>query len=304
MTPETPVISGPLRLSYLIGLVILPFVVLAAAVPFVWRWGLTWWDLVLTVGMYSVGILGITAGYHRLFTHRSYKAKRWLRITLAIAGGLALEGPVRLWVVEHRRHHQFADKAGDPHSPWRYGRSRRALWKGLWHAQVGWFAGRRPMPDYSRYAPDLLQDPDIARIDRWYPMTVAASLLLPSILAGLLTGSWWAMVTAFFWAGLVRYAIVHHVTWSVNSIAHSFGERNYATPDESRDVWWVALLTFGEGWHNYHHAAPSSAKHGALAGQFDLTAEVIRIWERLGWVHDVRWPDPKSVARKRTIIER
>ncbi len=294
------VATGPARrMVYLVTLVVLPFVVLAAAVPALWGWGMTWLDVVLGLAMYAVGILGITAGYHRHFTHRSFKAKRGLRIALAVAGGMALEGPVKLWVAEHRRHHKYADRPGDPHSPWLFGTSSTALLRGLWHAQVGWFHSARTTSSYDHYVPDLLKDPDVRRLDRWYPLTVATSLLLPPLVAALWTQSWQGVASAFFWAGLVRYALVHHATWSVNSIAHAFGDQPYRTPDQSRDNRWVALLTFGEGWHNFHHAAPTSARHGALEGQFDLTAAVIRLFERLGWAYDVRWPDQTTITAKR-----
>ncbi|MCX4765912.1 acyl-CoA desaturase [Streptomyces sp. NBC_01275] len=297
--PDTVPVSLPLRTGYLAMLVVLPLVVLAAAVPFAWGWGVHGRDMVLAIGMYAISIMGISAGYHRHFTHLSFKARRPLRIALGIAGGLAMEGPVTMWVAEHRRHHQYSDRDGDPHSPWKYGTSRRALAKGLWHAQVGWFSSSPVRSNYPRYVPDLLADPDVRRLDRWYPAVAAFSLLLPPALSLAWTQDWRAAATAFFWASLVRYAVVHHVTWSVNSVAHAFGPRHYTSRDQSRDVRWVAALTFGEGWHNLHHADPNSARHGALKGQPDPTARLIALFERLGWVHDVRWPDERRLAAKR-----
>ncbi|MER5863443.1 acyl-CoA desaturase [Kitasatospora sp. NPDC002040] len=297
--PDTVPVSTPLRAGYLATLVVLPLLVLAVAVPALWGWGLHWRDVLLGAVMYAVSIMGITAGYHRHFTHLSFKARRPLRIALGLAGGLAMEGPVTLWVAEHRRHHQHSDQPGDPHSPWRYGTGRRALLKGMWHAQAGWFASSPVRSNYPRYVPDLLADPDVRRLDRWYPATMALSLLLPALVTLAWTRDWRATAATFFWAGLVRYAVVHHVTWSVNSVAHAFGDRNYRTRDQSRDIRWVALITFGEGWHNLHHADPVSARHGALAGQPDPTARLISWWERLGWVYDVRWPEPERIAAKR-----
>ncbi|MBW8485432.1 acyl-CoA desaturase [Actinomadura parmotrematis] len=300
-TAPTPPPRGTLpvtaarRGAYLVTLVVLPFAALAAAVPVCWGRGLGARDAVLAAVMYAVSIFGITIGYHRLFTHRSFKCGRPLRAALAVAGGLALEGPVSLWAAEHRRHHKYADRPGDPHSPWRYGDGGAALLRGLLHAQVGWFftAGRRS--DRRHWAPDLLADPDVRRADACYPLTAAASFLLPAAAGGLWAGSWAGFWTALFWAGAVRYAVVHHVTWSVNSIAHTFGDRHFATRDRSSDVRWVAYLTFGEGWHNWHHAEPTCARHGVLPGQPDPSARLIGLFERFGWAHDVRWPDPGRV---------
>ncbi|MFK8909105.1 acyl-CoA desaturase [Streptomyces sp. YS-3] len=298
--PDTVPVGLPLRTGYLLTLVVGPLAVLAVALPaaLVGGWGPRWYDAVLGAGMYALSIMGITAGYHRHFTHLSFKAKRPLRIALGLAGGLAMEGPVTMWVAEHRRHHQHADREGDPHSPWKYGTTRRALLKGLWHAQVGWFASSPVRSHYPRYAPDLLADPDVRRLDRCYPLTMAASLGLPPALVLAVTHDWRTATVTLLWASLVRYAVVHHVTWSVNSVAHAFGSRNYRTRDQSRDVAWVALLTFGEGWHNLHHADPNSARHGGLKGQPDLTAWLIARFERWGWAYDVRWPDARRIAAR------
>ncbi|SOE06997.1 acyl-CoA desaturase [Streptomyces sp. Ag109_G2-15] len=302
--PDTVPVSRATRTGSLLLIVAAPLVVLAAALPvaLVEGWGPRWYDVLLGVGMYALSIMGITAGYHRHFTHLSFKAKRPLRIALGFAGGLAMEGPVTLWVAEHRRHHQYADRDGDPHSPWKYGTTRRALFKGLWHAQVGWFSSSTVRSNYPRYAPDLLADPDVRLLDRCYGATIAVSLALPPALVLVWTRDWRAAAVTFFWASLVRYAVVHHVTWSVNSIAHVFGPQHYATRDQSRDVHWVALLTFGEGWHNLHHADPNSARHGGLKGQPDLTAWLIARFERWGWAYDVRWPDERRMA-SRLLLE-
>jgi stearoyl-CoA desaturase (Delta-9 desaturase) len=288
------------RIGFLITLLVLPVIALAAAVAALWEEGIGWHDLVIATVMYLLSIFGITLGYHRYLTHRSFKCGRALRIALAIAGGLALEGPVTLWVAEHRRHHKFADRSGDPHSPWRFGDSGPALLKGLLYAQVGWFFFARYRSDRRHWAPDLLADPDVRRLDAAYPLIVVVSLLLPGAIGGLWTLSWYGALTGLLWGGFVRYAVVHHVTWSVNSIAHTFGRRHFATRDRSRDVRWVALLTLGEGWHNWHHADPSCARHGVLKGQLDPSARLIRIFERAGWVHDVHWPDPRRIAARAT----
>ncbi len=295
-------IGAARRLGYLITLVIAPLVVVVAAVPVAWwyRLGPSWLDIGLGAVLYAIAIFGITAGYHRCFTHRAFVARWPLKVALVLAGGVALEGPATLWAAEHRRHHRYSDGPGDPHSPWRFGTSRIALLRGLMHAQVGWFFTAPSRSNRERYVPDLLGDPILRWIDRCYPVTAVCSLLLPAAVGGLATSSWHGAVTAFLWAGLVRYALVHHVTWSVNSICHAFGDRHHPTrgADQSRDVRWVALLTFGEGWHNLHHANPASARHGGLPGQHDPTAALIRLFERLNWAYDVRWPiDSLSTTR-------
>ncbi len=279
-------------------IVVLPLLALAAAVPMAWGRGVGWRDLVIAAVMYAVCIFGISVGYHRLLTHRSFRCARPLRIALALAGGLALEGPASLWAAEHRRHHKYADRPGDPHSPWAYGDRGLALLRGLWHAQIGWFYTERRRSNRRHWVPDLLDDPDIHRVDAAYPAVAAASFLLPAAAGGLWTMSWTGALTALFWGGLVRYAVVHHVTWSVNSIAHGFGHRDFETRDRSTNVGWVAMITFGEGWHNWHHADPACARHGVGARQFDASALLIRGFERAGWAYDVRWPDPAKVAAR------
>ncbi|WP_242884249.1 acyl-CoA desaturase [Actinomadura litoris] len=294
----TAAVSHVRRDAYLITLVVLPVLALAAAVVAVWGHGVGPADLVIFAVMYAVSIFGISVGYHRMLTHRSFRCRRPLYLALTLAGGLALEGPASLWAAEHRRHHKYADRPGDPHSPWAYGESLPSLARGLLHAQVGWFYTARRRSVRRHWVPDLLADPVVRRMDAAYPAVVLLSFALPALAGGLATMSWAGMWSALFWGGLVRYAVVHHVTWSVNSVAHSFGGRAFDTRDRSTNVRWVALLTFGEGWHNWHHAEPTSARHGVLKGQFDASALLIRGFERLGWAHDVRWPDPARLARR------
>ncbi|MFC4015063.1 acyl-CoA desaturase [Nonomuraea purpurea] len=298
-TAETVAITTGRRTAYLVVLVVLPVLSLILAVPAAWGWGIGPRDLVIAVAMYFVSIFGIAIGYHRLFTHRAFACDRGLRIALMLAGGMAVEGPLTLWAAEHRRHHKYADREGDPHSPWRYGDSGLALLRGMLHAQVGWFytARRRSSPPH--WVPDLLADPDVRRFDAAYPAVVAMSFALPAAVGGLWSMSWQGAWSALLWGGLIRYAVVHHVTWSVNSIAHTFGERPFRTRDRSSNVRWVATLTLGEGWHNWHHAEPTCARHGVLKGQFDPSARLIRWFERAGWAHGVRWPDPARLISHR-----
>ncbi len=276
--------------------VILPFLAFVAAVPVAWGWGLGWTDVALFLAFYIPSGLGITVGYHRLFTHSSFKANRPLRIALAIAGSLAIEGPVIRWVADHRRHHAFSDKEGDPHSPWRYGETVPALLKGLGFAHIGWMFDVEHT-NREKFTPDLLRDRDIARVDRLFPLWAAISLLAPAVLGGLITWSWAGAVSAFFWASLVRIFVLHHVTWSINSICHAIGERPFAARDKSANFWPLAILSFGESWHNMHHADPTSARHGVLRGQIDESARVIWLFEKLGWATDVRWPKPERLEK-------
>jgi stearoyl-CoA desaturase (delta-9 desaturase) len=252
---------------------------------------------VIAVVFYVIAGLGISMGFHRYFTHGSFKAVRPFKIALGIAGSLAIEGPVLTWVADHRRHHKYSDREGDPHSPWRFGTDWKALTKGLAYAHIGWlFDSNRTSQE--RFCPDWLADSDIRRVSRWFPGLVAVSLLAPAAIGGLWAWSWTAAITAFFWASLVRVAFLHHVTWSINSICHTFGKEEFDVRDKSRNVNWLAILSFGESWHNLHHADPTCARHGALKGQIDVAARSIWMAERLGWVYDVRWPDEARLTGK------
>ena len=284
----------------LYAFVLLPLVALAAVVPAVWGWGITPTDAVLFGVFYVLSGLGITVGYHRHFTHGSFRAARPLRIALAIAGSVAVQGPVVQWVADHRRHHAFSDRDGDPHSPWRYGDDVRALTKGMFHAHMGWLFDRQ-MSNPQRYAPDLLKDAAVEKVSRLFILWVAAGLALPTLIGGLVSGSWAGAFSAFFWAGLVRIALLHHVTWSINSICHTVGSRPFTARDRSTNFWPLALLSFGESWHNLHHADPTCARHGVLRGQLDISARVIWAFEKLRWARDVKWPDPVRLAAKRRV---
>jgi len=285
------------------GFTVVPTAALVAAVPLAWGWALSWTDIGLAAGFYLVSVLGVTVGFHRYFTHRSFKANRGLRIALAIAGSLALQGDVISWAADHRRHHAFTDKEGDPHSPWLFGTTPAALARGFWHSHTGWLFGR-DRTNAARYVPDLVADRDLTRIGRQFPLWTIVSLLAPALLGGLITMSWWGALTAFFWAGLVRAALLHHVTWSINSICHMIGERPFAGQGRATNFWPLAVLSMGESWHNLHHADPTCARHGVRRGEIDISARVIRIFERLGWAHDVRWPTSARLDRLRAAADR
>jgi stearoyl-CoA desaturase (Delta-9 desaturase) len=294
-----PVFEGTKRRGEqfaLYAFVIVPFLAFLAAVPVAWGWGLGWTDVVLALAFYYVSGLGITVGYHRLFTHGSFKANRALRIALAVAGSMAIEGPVIRWVADHRRHHAYSDREGDPHSPWRFGSSLGALTKGFWFAHLGWMFDIEHT-NREKYTPDLMRDPDLRLIDRMFPVLLLISVLLPGVLGGLITMSWTGALTAFFWASLVRIFTLHHVTWSINSVCHMIGERPFAARDKSANFWPLAILSFGESWHNMHHADPTAARHGVLRGQLDTSARLIWLFEKFGWATHVRWPSEQRLAR-------
>jgi stearoyl-CoA desaturase (Delta-9 desaturase) len=297
--PPKELLAGKRKLAGHIGVyafIIVPLLALVAVVPVAWGWGLGIVDLTLLVIFYTLTCLGVTVGYHRYLTHGSFKAHRPMRIALAIAGGFAVQGPVLHWVADHRRHHAFSDKEGDPHSPWLFGTSPAALVRGFWHAHMGWLLDRT-LTNQERFAPDLLADRDIRVVHRLFGVWTLLTLAAPAVIGGLVTWSWWGAVTGFFWAGLVRVALLHHVTWSVNSICHLIGERPFASRDRSANFWPMAILSMGESWHNLHHADPTCARHGVKPGQVDVSARLIWIFERLGWVYDVRWPTPARLAR-------
>ena len=276
---------------------VVPALALAAAVPLAWGWGLGWTDVGIALFFYSFTSLGVTIGFHRYLTHGAFKANRALRIALAVSGSMSMQGPVIGWVADHRRHHAFADREGDPHSPWLFGTSIGALAKGFWHAHLGWMF-RRDLTNAARFAPDLLADPDIQRVNRLFPVLTAVTLLAPAVAGGLISWSWWGALTAFLWASLVRVAVLHHVTWSVNSICHMIGDRPFEARDKSANFWPLAILSMGESWHNSHHADPTCARHGVRRGQIDISARLIRVFEIFGWATAVRWPRPERLARK------
>jgi stearoyl-CoA desaturase (delta-9 desaturase) len=276
---------------------VVPFLAVLAAIPVAWGWGLDWHDIVIAAVFYAISGHGITVGFHRYFTHGSFKAPRPVRVALAIAGSLAVEGPVNRWVADHRRHHAFSDKDGDPHSPWRYGEDVKALTKGFWHAHIGWLFDLE-QTNQERFIPDLLADRAIVRVSRSFILIAFVSFALPAAVGYAWSGTWQGAATAFFWASLVRISLLHHVTWSINSICHTIGNKPFVSRDRSGNVWWLAAISMGESWHNLHHADPTAARHGVLRGQIDSSARVIWALERLRLATDVRWPSPQRIESK------
>jgi stearoyl-CoA desaturase (Delta-9 desaturase) len=278
----------------------LPFAGLVAALWLAWGHGVGLTDMLLMAGMYVFTGLGVTVGYHRCFTHRSFTAVPLLRVVLAIAGSMSFQGGVLAWVATHRRHHAFTDRPGDPHSPYRHGTSLRGLLRGLLHAHLGWLFRDDPTP-IDRYAPDLQADPALRAVSNAFPVLSVLSLAVPFGLGWAIGGTLYAALTALLWAGLVRITLLQHVTWSVNSLCHLLGNRPFTTRrfDRATNLWPLALLSFGESWHNLHHSDPTCARHGVDRFQIDLAAETIRLFERIGWVGNVRWPTPGRLDARR-----
>ena len=232
-----------------------PMLALVAAIPFAWGWGLGWHDVVIAAFFYWLTGLGITVGYHRYFTHGSFKAKTPLRVALAVAGTMAMQGPVITWVSDHRKHHKYSDREGDPHSPWRYGTTPRP-WPRDWSTRTCSGCSTRTRPRRRSSPPTCWPTRTSRRVDKLFAPLVGVSLLGPALIGGLWGMSWHGAITAFFWAGLVRITLLHHVTWSINSICHTFGNKEWESRDKSRNVSWLAIASFGESWHNLHHVGP------------------------------------------------
>jgi stearoyl-CoA desaturase (delta-9 desaturase) len=277
--------------------VIVPPMGLMSAMGLLWGVGFRWADLVLFLGFYLLTGLGITVGYHRYFTHRSFEAHPSLKVALAILGAMTLQGPVTQWVTDHRKHHARSDQPGDPHSPHLSGDGLAGAVKGLWHAQVGWMFRTKGMERGMLYGRDLFEDRTIRWIDRLYLLWVAVSIGLPFLLGAAIGGSWALGFEAMIWAGLIRIFVFEHATFAVNSVCHMFGRRAYEARDHSRNNWVVAMLVFGEGWHNNHHAFPKSARHGLERRQLDVSWLVIRLLERARLARSVRLPTPAQLAR-------
>ncbi|HKH88888.1 MAG TPA: fatty acid desaturase [Acidimicrobiales bacterium] len=287
------------RVSQVVTLVavIVPPLGLFMAMGLLWGVGFRLTDLVLFAVLYVVTGLGITVGYHRYFTHRSFETVAAVKVALAVLGAMTLQGPVTQWVTDHRKHHARSDQEGDPHSPHLSGDGLVGTIKGLWHSHIGWMFTTKGMERSMSYGRDLYEDRAIRVIDRCYLLWVGLSLAVPFLLGAWIGGSWSLGVEALVWAGLIRIFAFEHSTFAVNSICHTFGRRAYEARDQSRNNWVVALLVFGEGWHNNHHAFPRSARHGLGGRQLDPSWWVIRGLERVKLARAVRLPTPAQIAR-------
>ncbi|MGZ6695467.1 MAG: acyl-CoA desaturase [Solirubrobacteraceae bacterium] len=280
--------------------VVVPFLAFIAAIVLLWGGVVSWRDLAIFAVMYALVGFGVTIGFHRLLTHRSFEAPTGVRVTLAILGSMSVQGAVIHWVADHRKHHAFTDEEGDPHSPHTHGgEGWRGVLGGMWHAHTGWLFDRGQRTSARRFAPDLKNDPAIRFVDRYFLLWVLLGLAIPFAAGVALSGgSLAAGLTALLWGGLVRVFVLHHATWSVNSVCHMYGKRPFVTEDESRNNWVVAFVSLGEGWHHNHHAFPTSARHGLQGRQFDPSYMIIRAMEKVGWARNVKEPKPAEIARK------
>jgi stearoyl-CoA desaturase (delta-9 desaturase) len=268
-----------------------------------WEQALHWGDLVIFVLLYMLFGLGVTVGFHRLFTHRSFKTSPTIRFIFAVLGSAAIEGPVISWVADHRKHHAFSDKEGDPHSPHvGHGHGIRGALTGLAHAHLGWLFIHSHRGLKKRYAPDLMADPVVSFVDRTFVAWALLGLGLSFALGVAIGHTLKAGLTGLLWGGAVRMLVLHHVTYSINSLCHFFGSRRFNTDDESRNLMWLAPFSLGEAWHNNHHAFPTSAAHGMRRFELDVSALVIRGLERLGLAWDVVRITPERQAMKASAL--
>jgi stearoyl-CoA desaturase (delta-9 desaturase) len=281
--------------------VVLPPIVIAAAVVAFWNDVVGAHDLVLLGVMYLVTGFGVTVGFHRMLTHRSFRTSKPVEYLFAVAGSMAVQGPVINWVADHRKHHAHTDEEGDPHSP-HVGRGAGLVGavRGLLHAHVGWLVSDHGKAERSRYARDLTEDSGMRAINRSFLWIVGLGLLLPAVAGFVITGRVTGALTGLLWGGLVRIFLLHHVTWSINSICHFFGRRRFDVEDRSTNVWWLALPSFGEAWHHNHHTFPRSAQHGLskVESTLDPSAWLIGVMEKLGLVWDVVRITPERQRQK------
>lgn|SRR6188474_1085736 len=282
-----------------LGAVVLPFLATLAAIVLLWNSVVSATDLIIAAVMYLLTAVGITVGFHRLLTHRSFQTSKRLEYGFALLGSMAVQGPVISWVADHRKHHAHTDEEGDPHSPHvGHGGGVGGVLAGLWHAHSGWLMSTQGRADWKRYAADLYEDRGMRAISRQFVPLVILSLLAPAVAGFIVSGTPAGAATGLLWGGLVRIFFVHHVTWSVNSVCHFFGTRRFATPDRSTNVFWLALPSLGESWHHNHHAFPRSAVHGLRRWEIDPSASIIKAMERLGLAWNVVRISPERQAQR------
>ena len=301
-SPEPGLYDTPLshRIAMLTA-VLLPFAGVIFGIVLTWQFGWMGWPfLAMLIAGWVVTAMGITIGFHRLLTHNAFATYRWMRAFWMAMGALAVQGSPLIWCAVHRRHHEKSDHQGDPHSPLLHGNSIWGMIKGLLHAHTGWLFTRYwSSPNLHRYVPDLVNDRLLTSVDRLYYLWVLVSLAIPTGIGALVTGTWFGALLGFVWGGLMRVFVTHHVTWSINSICHVFGKRHFHTTDNSRNNAVCGILAMGEGWHNNHHAFPTSARHGLFWWQFDSSWLVIRAMEKLGLAWDVILPGERVLAKRR-----
>jgi stearoyl-CoA desaturase (delta-9 desaturase) len=298
MEPEMKMSRGH-KITNLIA-VPLPLIALIVAIILLWNKAVGPLQLIVMGVFYVLTAIGITLGYHRMFTHRSFEASPVTRGIIAVMGTMAMQGSVITWVADHRKHHAFTDQDGDPHTPHGFGPGFSGAVQGLWHAHVGWLFETVGLAERERFAPDLLKDPVVRAIDRQFIPILLAGFLIPFGLGWWLGGGLGAALTTVLWAGFVRIFLLHHITWSINSVCHFFGRRRFDVEDESRNVFWLAPFSMGEAWHHNHHAFPTSAFHGLTLPErlADPTGLLISVLEKLGLVWNVVRISPERQAAK------
>jgi stearoyl-CoA desaturase (delta-9 desaturase) len=298
MEPEMQMSRGH-KIINLIG-VPLPLIALAFAIVLLWHRAVGPVDLIVMGGLYVITALGITLGYHRMFTHRSFESSAAFRAVVAALGSMAVQGSVITWVADHRKHHAFTDQDGDPHTPHGFGPGIMGAVQGLWHAHVGWLFETVGTADRKRFVPDLLKDRTLRAMDKLFLVFVVLGLAIPFAVGWLVGGTLWAGIIGLLWGGFVRIFLLHHVTWSINSVCHFFGRKRFDVEDESRNVFWLAPFSMGEAWHHNHHAFPTSAFHGLTWSErlADPTGWLIAALEKLGVIWNVVRISPERQAAK------
>jgi stearoyl-CoA desaturase (delta-9 desaturase) len=295
--PDLPTMSAAHRYTNLAG-VVLPMIGLLIAIVLLWDKWVDWSALVALAVMYALTGFGVTLGFHRLLTHRSFQTHRWVEYTFAALGSMSVQGPVMSWVADHRKHHAHTDQEGDPHSPHGHGSGIKGAITGLWYAHMGWLFDRAGQAEHERYARDLYEDRGMRTIHKTFLVWVIAGLLLPAAIGFALEGTWKGALLGMLWGGAVRIFLLHHLTWSINSVCHFFGSRRFDIEDHSTNVFWLAPFTFGEAWHHNHHAFPRSAMHGLKRWEIDPTAYAIRVMRRLKLAWNVVEISPERQAQK------
>jgi stearoyl-CoA desaturase (delta-9 desaturase) len=282
-----------------LGAVVLPFIATLAAIVLLWNRLVSARDLEIAAVMYLLTAIGITVGFHRLLTHRSFQTSKPVEYIFAVLGSMAVQGPAISWVADHRKHHAHTDEEGDPHSPHvGHDGGVRGVLSGLWHAHSGWLMSTQGRADWKRYAADLYEDRGMRTISRQFVPLVLATLAIPALAGFIVSGTLVGAATGLLWGGLVRIFFVHHVTWSVNSVCHYFGTRRFNTDDRSTNVFWLALPSLGESWHHNHHAFPRSAVHGLRRWEIDPSALIIGVMEKLGLAWNVVRISPERQAQR------
>jgi len=281
--------------------IVVPLLSVFAAPFFVWGWGFHWADLGVLLGLYFLTMIGVTVGFHRLFVHRSFEAYMPVKFALAVLGSMSVQGSLLSWVAQHRRHHRHSDTTNDPHSPHHHGRGWIGLIVGLWHSHIGWFFTPNER-DMARYVKDLNSSPTLRIASLLFPLWVIMGFVIPAVLVGVIDGSWSGVWTGLLWGGLIRIFLVHHVVWSVNSACHLWGLKPFRSNDESRNNFLFGVLAMGEGWHNTHHAFPTSARHGLRWWEIDVSWWVIRVLAVFGLAWNVKLPSIQAQMRERKSL--